>query len=291
MSYSILFYFITLSIVSNIVFPIGTNMGERFLFMPSVGFCLAISVLLWQVHQRLFDTKSNRAVPIATPIFMALGVVLLLFSYKTITRNGAWKDNFTLFTTDIEVSKNSAKLRNGVAGILIEEGTKEKNSNRQQQYFQEAIGHLKEAINIHPTYQNAYLLMGNAHNFLRQYETAISYYEQALKINPNYQEAIQNLAITYRDAGRYYGQELKNPSKSIEFLLKAYAIQPNDWETARLLGIAYGVSGQTLQAIDYLEKANVLSPNNASILYNLGAAYGSVGQVEKQHNTWSRQKP
>ena len=45
-SYGILYYIITLSIVSNVVFPIGTNMSERFLFMPSVGFCLGVVLLL-----------------------------------------------------------------------------------------------------------------------------------------------------------------------------------------------------------------------------------------------------
>lgn len=287
-SYGILFYLITLSIVSNVVFPIGTNMGERFVFMPSVGFCFLIGVLLWRLNEYWSKPKHDKQIPLANFSFIALGLFLLPFSYKTITRNGVWKDNFTLFTTDIEVSKNSAKLRNGVAGVLIEQGIKETNQAKQQQYFQEAIGHLNEAIKIHPTYQNAYLLMGNAHNFLRQYETSIAYYEQALKINPNYKDAQQNLAITYRDAGRYYGQELNNPIKSIEFLEKANTLQPNDWETLRLLGIAFGVSGQTTKAIDYLEQANVLSPNNAGILYNLGAAYGSIGAIEKA-NTYITQ--
>jgi tetratricopeptide (TPR) repeat protein len=289
-SYGILFYLITLSIVSNIVFPIGTNMGERFIFMPSIGFCFVIVVLIWRLNEYWSKPKQDKQIRLVASSFIILGLLLLPFSYKTIIRNSAWKDNFTLFTTDIEVSQNSAKLRNGVAGVLIEQGTKEINQVKQQQYFQEAIGHLKEAVKIHPTYQNAYLLMGNAYNFLRQYETSIAYYEQALRINPNYKDAQQNLAITYRDAGRYYGQELNNPVKSIEFLEKANTLQPNNWETLRLLGIAYGVSGQTTKAINYLEQANALSPNNASVLYNLGAAYGSIGEIEKANTYMSQAK-
>ena len=46
-SFSFLFYIFTLSIVSNIVFPVGTNMGERFAFMPSVGICLFLSFILF----------------------------------------------------------------------------------------------------------------------------------------------------------------------------------------------------------------------------------------------------
>ncbi|MEM1214668.1 MAG: tetratricopeptide repeat protein, partial [Bacteroidota bacterium] len=40
--FGILYYLGTLSIVSNIVFPVGTHLSERFLFMPSVGFALVI---------------------------------------------------------------------------------------------------------------------------------------------------------------------------------------------------------------------------------------------------------
>ena len=44
-SFGIAYFLITLSIVSNIVFPVGTNMAERFLFMPSLGFCLIMGIL------------------------------------------------------------------------------------------------------------------------------------------------------------------------------------------------------------------------------------------------------
>jgi len=45
-SFGILFFLVTLSIVSNVVFPIGTNMSERFMFMPSLGLLLVIARLL-----------------------------------------------------------------------------------------------------------------------------------------------------------------------------------------------------------------------------------------------------
>ena len=45
-SFGILFYFITISIVSNIVFPIGTTMSERFIFIPSLGFVLILAHIL-----------------------------------------------------------------------------------------------------------------------------------------------------------------------------------------------------------------------------------------------------
>lgn len=286
-SYSILFYFVTLSIVSNVVFPIGTNMGERFLFMPSVGFCLVVSVLLWRLARRGKKLTQFKQLNLSSAI---LGIVILLFTTKTITRNTAWKDNFTLFTTDIYISPNSAKLRNGVAGVLLEKGLAEKNTVRQQELFQEAKGHASKAIEIHPTYKNAYLLLGNANNYLKQYEASIEAYEQALKIDPDYPDAQQNLALTYRDAGKYYGQEMGNTQQAIKYLEQANTLLPNDAEVLRLLGIAYGISQQPQQAVEILEKAATVAPNNASILYNLGAAYSSIGNTEQAANLIAKAK-
>ncbi len=286
-SYGILFYFITLSIVSNVVFPIGTNMGERFLFMPSVGFCLVIAVLLWRLSSRRKKLIQFKQLYSALAI---LGIVIVLFSVKTISRNTAWKDNFTLFTTDIYTSPNSAKLRNGVAGVLLDRALKETNTLKQQSMFQEAKGHATKAIEIHPTYKNAYLLLGNANNYLKQYEAAVQAYEQALRIDANYEDAQQNLALTYRDAGKYYGQEKGEVQKAIQYLKKANTLLPNDAEILRLLGIAYGISQQPQQAVETLEKAAAIAPNNASILYNLGAAYSSLGALEKAASYIARAK-
>ena len=42
-SYGIFFFFITFSIVSNVVFNVGTSMAERFIYMPSVGFAICFT--------------------------------------------------------------------------------------------------------------------------------------------------------------------------------------------------------------------------------------------------------
>ncbi|MEM9888561.1 MAG: tetratricopeptide repeat protein, partial [Bacteroidota bacterium] len=67
-------------------------------------------------------------------------------------------------------------------------------------------------------------------------------------------------------------------------------MRPNEMEILRLLGIAYGVSGQTGKAIEILEKAIQIDPNNASLLYNLGAAHGQLGNTEKAQNYINRAK-
>lgn len=276
-SYGIWFYLLTLSIVSNIVFPVGTNMAERLLYMPSVGFCLVISLLL----QQLFFSKKLTTFKQLYPAFGVLLVISLLFSAKTITRNPAWTNNYTLFTTDINTSPNSAKLRNAVGGELIAQAAKEQNEQRRQAMLSEAAGHLREAVKIHPTYKNAYLLLGNCYNYLQQFDQSIAYYQKALALDPDYQEAMNNLAITYAQAGRYYGEQQGDLAKAIGYLQQGYQLKPNDYETVRLLGVAYGISGNVQKAIEFFEKGTQLQPNNAGAWYDLGTAYHNAGNPEK----------
>lgn len=273
-AYGIWFYLITLSIVSNIVFPVGTNMSERFLFMPSVGFGIAVAALLarWlRPGQRLAWT----------PSLAVLAVPVLAFSLLTVLRNPVWRDNFTLFTTDIQTSPNSAKLRNAMGGVLVDQWLSLPAQDREQrkELLTEAVGHLNEAIRIHPSYKNAYLLLGNAYNYLQDYEKSLAAYDKALEIDPGYQEALNNRNITYRDAGRYFGEQRNDLNTALQYLERAYAAMPEDYETVRLLGVAYGIGGRSQQAIDFFAKAAGLAPDNAQAWYNLATAYAQTGRM------------
>ncbi len=270
-SYGILFFIATLSIASNIVFPIGTYMSERFLYMPSVGFSLVAAVIFYRVASRSGRPK--------TAAMAVGGLILLALSVKTFTRNFAWKDNFTLFTTDIETVPNSAKLRNAVGGELIAQSQKPENATRKNDMLTEAVGHLNEAVKIHPGYKNPFLLLGNAYNYLQQYEASIQAYQQALQLDPNYAEAKNNLGITYRDAGRYYGEQKGDLNQALQNLLKAYELRPDEYETLRLLGVAYGVSGNNEQAINFFSKALQREPENAGALMDLATAYMAGGHA------------
>ncbi len=280
-SYGILFFLASLSIVSNIVFPIGTNMSERFIFMPSVGFCLIVAVLVFRLAKRRASNQKLTQFRQLKPYAGILLAVIILFSVKTFSRNFVWKDNYRLFTTDIQTSPNSAKLRTAAGGELVTQSLTETVETKKNSMLQEAVGHLQEAVRIHPNYKNAYLLLGNANNYLKQFEPAIQYYEKALQIDPDYKEARNNMSITYRDAGRHFGEQLGNLPKALEYLTKAYEINPEEYETLRLLGVAYGIKGDVPKTIEFFTKAVEVNPVSADALYNLGSAYYNVGNAEK----------
>ena len=280
LGFGILYYIGTLFIVSNLLFPVGTNMAERFIFMPSVGFCFVVAVLLHQLFVKIKREKlisfSNYRIPLGI-----VGVVALVFGVMTVARNPIWYNNMTLFVNDADISVNSAKLQNSVGGELVTKSVDEKDETKRKAMINKAIGHLNQAIKIHPNYKNAYLLLGNAYNYLQDYDKSISYYEHALSIDPNYVDANSNLAVTYRSAGRYYGEQKNDLNKALAYLTKAEQANPQDLETIRLLGVVYGMSGNSNKAISYFTKVTTLQPNSAAAWLNLGNAYGQAGDTQK----------
>jgi hypothetical protein len=95
--------------MSNIPFPVGTLMSERFLFIPSIGFVLIVS---WLIDRYIVKGSLNYR------INLVLVAIILILGIKTVARNKDWSDNYTLFTTDVQVSDKSAKMLNAAGGVL-----------------------------------------------------------------------------------------------------------------------------------------------------------------------------
>lgn len=270
-AYCILFYIAAMSITSNILFPVGTTMSERFLFFPSIGFCLLVGVGINYLIQK------NKTIGWGLLILISIG-----FAFKTITRNAAWKDNFKLFQTDVKYAPNSAKLQNAAAGSLITKYESLEKGVAKTAYMKQAAEHAAEAIKIHPRYKNAYLLKGNAHLYQDEYEQAIQSYNAALRLDPGYDEAQNNMHIALRSAGRYYGETKNDLTRSLEYLKQAHASNSKDPETLRLLGIAYGIKGTHTKAIEYFSKLLDEKPNDPAYWRLLGTAFHNNGQTTER---------
>jgi protein O-mannosyl-transferase len=285
-AFGLAFYLITLSIVSNLIFPVGTNMAERFLFMPSVGFCLVVAIVL----SKIFIVKNSSNSLNIKPLSMVLIAMIMLLGLKTVLRNPAWKDNYTIFTTDIEVSKNSAKLQTSVGGETIDTFKNEKNLELRTTKMKEAIEHLKQAIAIHPAYKSPYLLMGNAYLYLDDVDNAIIYYEGALKLDSTFKDARANIGLAYgakyRDLGKKAGQVEQNLPKAIEYFTKSIEYNPNDAQVYSYIGTAYGMNNQIPKSIEALSKALSLRFDKQDAL-NLSVSYRIVGDVAKA-NEWAQ---
>jgi hypothetical protein len=88
-----LFGFSTIALLpaSNLLVITGTIMAERLLYLPSVGFAIAVSLGIHKVAARL---GLGRMAPMA-----ALGVIAVAYGTRTYLRNPDWRDGETLYVS------------------------------------------------------------------------------------------------------------------------------------------------------------------------------------------------
>ncbi len=306
MAFGILYYFITFSIVSNLFFPIGTNMAERFMFMPSLGFCLIVASLLYDLGKKWSVNKDCKVDLKLFSLWFRSFVVV--FSVITINRNFDWKDNFTLFSKDIKVSKNSGKIHADLAGELINQANrireekelattgftaeqkkvamKEKDIERAT-LFNQAIPLLNKAVEIHPMNNKAWLFMANAHHFLGEMEsntpnvnltllnTALAAYEQADKYKGVGMDTIvaEFKSLCLMGIGKIMGEKFGDINTGINFLEKASSLDPKNAEAFLLLGTAYSMNQDFEKSITNTQKSLELRPDDRDTKKNMATAY------------------
>lgn len=279
--FGMLFYGLTMSIVSNLVFPIGTNMGERFAFMPSAGFAIAVAgaVAWWCTPQRL-----------NTVVGAWIGVALL-FSALTIARNPVWASNEKLFFTDVHTSPNSAKVQNAVGSMLLEKAIQEKNDEARKPLLEKSLKHLSKAVDIYPNYKDALISRGGCQFYLQLFDGAIADYRRAAQIAPDDPKALLGLTLSLRDGGKYYGQQKGDLQTAEKLLQESWQLNDKDAETAHSLGVINGIRGRPAEALSWFEKAVALAPDNKLYHENLAKSYYAVGNKPKgdEHLARSRQ--
>jgi hypothetical protein len=92
-TFSILWFFITILPVSN-VFTNGNFFAERFLYTPSVGFCMAIGFLFYQLSK--YKPKMRYLNWRKSIVFIFILLIIAL-GRVTFERNKVWENDFTLW--------------------------------------------------------------------------------------------------------------------------------------------------------------------------------------------------
>ena len=250
--FGILFYFFTLSIYLHII-QIGPDyMGERFLFIPSLGFIIALVAFIERVTKASFDSS-------AEPIWkngkakIALGVLAVFFLLgfvKTINRNGAWENNQALFETDIVALDDCARTQYNYAVFLHDQYYK----NPTQEKQKKILYHYQRAVDITDRSMTAMLDLGQAYMEFGNEPKGREVFEQTVK-------AHEGLVAPLMMMGQYHISQERH-IEALEWYNKSEAI-------SKLPSIFYW------KAVCYLK------------LNKLDVAISSIEEGEQYHPTES----
>jgi tetratricopeptide (TPR) repeat protein len=213
-SFGILYFYITIALVSNIFFLIGATMAERFLYIPSLGFCLiAASAIEMAVRKFGWNGKIHATI---------VAGVLVLYSGMTITRNADWRDNLSLFSRDIKYSPNSASLNASLGNMLIITAQNSSDANARAQMLLQAKQVLQRAIAIYPAYFYALGNLALTYEFLGDEDSALITFKRSIALNTNDGVALVNVGDIF-----FHKKEYDSALVYYEKLLILNAVNPD----------------------------------------------------------------
>ena len=255
-AYCILFFLTTISIVSNIVFPVGTFMNERFLFMPSVAFCLLLAYL--------FVEKIPDKISFIKPVYLQslMLVITVLFSLKTVLRIPDWKDIKSLNKSAVKVSENSARANLFYSVALYNEYQAERDPTQKAELLTEMEAYADKALQIYPNYAYGWQMKtGYAAEHYRKdrdLNKLLKVFGNALKANPSiefvgtYMEYLNGQQIITSQLLDFYynigyqdiGLRQRNYGYAIKYLNYGYQLAPQDTRIQQAISHIRQLSGR-----------------------------------------------
>jgi tetratricopeptide (TPR) repeat protein len=204
---------------SNLLVPIGTMMGERLFYLPSVGLCWLAGMGWQRVMARSPSPHLRRAGG------AAFGILLLVLMVLTARYSRVWRNNLTLYSYAVQVAPRSAKMRLNLAVELL----------RIEDRREEAIVHLQRAIQINPVSPELWDTMGIAYLNGERWEFAVAAFQKAVAVDPGYWLSHKQLGLAYTALGRW--------DDAMAAFRRAVALKPDLAEAHKNLADVYGERG------------------------------------------------
>ncbi|MCW3104211.1 MAG: bacteriophage receptor-2C outer rane subunit [Bacteroidetes bacterium] len=265
----IAFILLPLFLTGNLFFNIGATMADRFLFVSTIGSSLLICWLVFYLSKT--DLLKNFPASRAAYVFIP---VLLLFSVKTYTRNADWKDDPTLFASDVKTVPNSARAHYNYATALMNNMYKKTDAEA------EAQKEFGLCLSIDPSYYDALINSGSLYSRRKEYAAAIGTYRKALLINSQDHQLYANMGESF-----YRSQQ---PDSAIVYLDKAHTLGNRMIGSYNILGTAWFTKKEYDKACKEYEKGLQVDSTSADLYLNYGNALAMSNRDQEAIRAFNR---
>lgn len=294
-SFAILWFFIALAPVSNLV-PISTLVADRYLFMPSIAYCL----LLGFMFQKIFDRRRRRGFAVLLILFLALPVAFTAITHQ---RNLIWKDNYSLWGSVVKQNPENVMghmafgnvaaeaqdwelaIKEFQRALWLNSDLKEVHSwlgnvYLRQKDWNNAIFHFNFVLRDTTTNPALHVILGEYFHEKGDAGEAITHFRRALQLDTTNVSAQMGIVDAYARMGRLEVALLEYQSLVDRFKEDTgHRIEQN-------LALAYFQQGEFEQAIEWYRKAVAIDSTDARSYFGIARSYellGSAGRAERSY--------
>lgn len=237
-SFGLVWFFLTLAPVLDIRYLAGNVFAERYLYLPSVGFCWLVGwagVRLWRSLAKRQSTWSYAL--LATCCAMGL-----LMAIRVVARNRDWRSDEALYSQTLKVSPRATNIRENLGVVAWNHGR-----------IDEAEKEWSIALKLNPNSPITLTNLGLVCAKRKQYGQAERYFREAMLRKPDYTDPHLNLGSMMMDLGRFEGAERQ--------LRAAAALSPLVPDCHNELGKLYLKEGRLAEAEGQFLQSVRAAPN------------------------------
>jgi hypothetical protein len=240
--------------VSNVLFPIGSIMAERFLYVPVLSFAACAVLAVYRVWPKY--------APIANCVLIAALTV------RTWVRNADWKDDLSIATASVEASPGSFKTHDLLANVLYASDPTHGNIDRVIQESEKSLAIL-DPLPDDRNQPDPYRLAGECYLYRGEYSKSIA-------------ALIRFLEVEKAEFGEFK-RTLKPGVAVPEYAESITNDRQGDADT--LLSIAYLRSGDTDKARAAADQARALNPLSSQLYRQRSAIAAADGRIDEAATT------
>ena len=253
-SFALLWFFLNIAPVLNARW-LGANVfTERYLYLPSLGFCWIAAWGGWLLWMRLAKR------PVARKFYAAGWAILaILCVVRIVTRNRVWRDDPTFYTNTLAAQPDAIAMRINLGAVYWNHGSQD-----------QAEAEWREALRRAP---NHWLIMNNLGLVAarkKRYDEALEDFQRSIQLRPNYADSHMNLGRTYAETG--------DVEKAEAQLKTAVALAPLYVGPRNELGKLYFDAGRFAEAEEQF-RSSVSSGGTVQ-------AWNSLGEIYSRWNRW-----
>jgi tetratricopeptide (TPR) repeat protein len=227
--------------------------ADRYTYLPQIGLYLLVT---WGIADLSAKWDGRREI---MGVGAAVAITLLALSGRD--QMSTWGDSVTLWSNAVERTGPNSLAQNNLGNALLQKGR-----------VDEALDHLRKALEIEPDLADAYVSLGNALVQKGRTDEAIAQYRRALELQPGLVKAHTNLGVAYQQAGR--------TDEAIAQYQQALDLDPGLAAAHNNLGVALQQTGRLNEAIAHFQKALELQPGYEGARDNLTGALRQKEQTD-----------
>ncbi len=294
--FCLLFMLVTLFPVSNII-PIGDIMAERFLYLPSVGFCILFAIVLINLLNISGQYVSRKAG------IIYLLILTLFFGVAMLIRNAQWRDGIIFWKTTI---KDIPKSYSAYTNLAF--------SYADRKMYSHALWAVDRALNLNPRPYVAKKLRARLLYETGRHEDVVKQSLDMIETDPAQYDGYDYMALSLMQLKKmdqavsvcekgisvvndrqplYYTLirlyfNMNDSQRALQTAKRAIQNNPSDAKAYVKAGECHAALDSPGQAIQYYHKALTVDRYNLEALDKLASLYFSKNEYEKALFYWLR---